>query len=97
MSPVTRPRDENPIMSTTDQTGADTVRLAFTGVGSRGQSLLSRCIDMSDVVVPAVCDVQERHLDRTTEMLEDAGRDAPATYSDHEQMLAAEEIGRAHV
>ncbi len=77
-------------MSTSD--ADETVRLGFTGVGKRGQSLLARCAEMDDVSIEAICDVQERHLDNVEESLVADGRPAPTRYQDHERMLAGEAL-----
>ena len=81
-------RDGRHLMASSE----NVVRLGFTGVGSRGQQLMRRCVEMDDVVIPAVCDLQKRHLDTVTELIEESGGDAPATYEDHAMMLEREEL-----
>lgn len=74
-------------------TGADEpVRLGFTGVGKRGEDLLTACTKMDDVEVPAICDLQEWRLEETTETATDAGWPAPSRYEDHVTMLEAEDL-----
>lgn len=63
------------------------VRLAFTGVGARGEALLELCAEMDDVAIPAICDAQEHRLDAAARALADRGRPAPDRYDDHEEML----------
>jgi predicted dehydrogenase len=71
---------------------SDAVRLAFTGVGGRGATLLSLCLDMADVAVPAVADVQERHRERARADVLQSGRPEPATYESHERMVRREDV-----
>lgn len=79
-------------MSATADSRSDTVRLGFTGLGHRGESLVKRVLSMDDVAVPAVCDVQSDRLTAVTERIEDADRPAPATFHDHDRMVAETEL-----
>lgn len=68
------------------------VSIGFTGVGSRGTSLLERCLTMADVEIPAICDKQEANLDTATAAMVEAGREAPERYDDHEDLVARDDL-----
>lgn len=74
------------------RTDSQTVQLGFTGVGGRGAHLLERCLDMSDVGVPAVCDVQERHRKRARDDVVESGRPEPETYEEHDRMVERDDL-----
>lgn len=72
------------------------VRLAFIGVGLRGRSHVDQAIYRSDVVIPAICDIDPDAIARTQKMLRDAGRPEAAVYSknekDFENLLKRDDI-----
>jgi len=78
-------------MTRTDP-GESPVELGFTGVGSRGESLLRHCLRMDDVTVRASCDVQDERLQVAADRAEEAGEPTPVRYGDHESMLAEEDL-----
>lgn len=53
------------------------VRLGFIGVGLRGQNHLDLALRRSDVEVVAICDVQERMINMSREMIRKASKPAP--------------------
>jgi len=77
---------------TGDTTSDDAIRLGFTGLGARGQSLLELCLAMDDVAVPAICDVRESNLAAASRAVAAAGRPAAGEFERHERMLASVDL-----
>lgn len=70
------------------QRGSDeSVRLGVTGVGSRGGSLLRRCLTMRDVDVVAICDKQAANLDAAEDAFAEADRERPDRFDEHEDLV----------
>ncbi len=65
------------------------VRLGFTGLGSRGGSLLESCLSMSDVEIAAICNRSDERREQILARVADAGRPSPSTFTDHGTMLSA--------
>ena len=77
--------------------GADkTVRIGMIGVGNRGTGLVKILMDVPGVEVPAICDINEEHLQRAQAIVEKAGRKLPEGYSsgpeDYRRMVAREDL-----
>src|SRR5688572_11359529 len=53
------------------------VRLGFIGVGLRGQNHLDLALRRSDVEVIAICDVQQRMIDMSKELIKKSGKPMP--------------------
>lgn len=68
------------------------VRLGFIGVGSRGSTLLRLMAQQPGTLIVAVCDNEPAKLDRAKKIVTDAGRPAPATFSDWKKMLEHREV-----
>src|SRR5882672_8012319 len=58
------------------------VRLGFIGVGFRGQSHLELALSRKDVEVVALCDVQQRMMDMSLELISKAGKPKPQVILD---------------
>lgn len=58
------------------------VRLGFIGVGLRGQSHLDLALRRSDVEVVAICDVQQRMIDMSKELIKSSGKPMPQVILD---------------
>jgi hypothetical protein len=58
------------------------VRLGFIGVGLRGQNHLDLALLRNDVEVVAICDIQQRMIDRSKERIKKAGKPIPAVIMD---------------
>ncbi|MBK9169313.1 MAG: Gfo/Idh/MocA family oxidoreductase [Bryobacterales bacterium] len=56
------------------------LRVGFIGVGNRGTGLLRTTLSLGTIEVPAVCDINEAHLERALGMVEKAGRKRPESY-----------------
>lgn len=63
---------------------ADTnkVRLGFIGVGLRGQSHLELALQRADVDVVAICDIQQRMIDMSKDLIKKSGKKMPAVIMD---------------
>lgn len=57
------------------------VRLAFIGTGLRGQSHLALALSREDTEVVAICDVDERMLQMSGEIVKKSGRPAPKIFT----------------
>lgn len=65
------------------ETAADTkVRLGFIGVGLRGQDHLDLALRRSDVEVVAICDVQQRMIDMSKDLIKKSGKPMPQIIMD---------------
>lgn len=53
------------------------VRVGFIGVGMRGQNHLDLALRRSDVEVVAICDVQQRMIDESKELIKKSGKPLP--------------------
>lgn len=53
------------------------VRLGFIGVGLRGQSHLELALRRNDVEVVAICDIQDRMIERSKDLIKKSGRPMP--------------------
>jgi hypothetical protein len=53
------------------------VRLGFIGVGMRGQNHLDLALRRNDVEVVAICDVQQRMIDMSKELIKKSGKPMP--------------------
>lgn len=74
----------------------DKVNIAFIGVGGRGRSHLRNILNREDVEVTAICDIDPSAIEKTQNMLEKAGVNKAAAFTDSEHayldLLAKEEI-----
>ncbi|MDH7463187.1 Gfo/Idh/MocA family oxidoreductase [Chitinophagaceae bacterium 26-R-25] len=61
--------------------GNGTARIALLGTGLRGQSHLSLLLKRGDVDVVAICDVDERMLSSSKEMISRSGKKMPQIYT----------------
>ncbi|MBT1689547.1 Gfo/Idh/MocA family protein [Dawidia soli] len=58
------------------------VRLGFIGVGLRGQGHLELALHRADVEVVAICDIQQRMIDMSKELITKSGKPMPQIFSD---------------
>lgn len=70
--------------------------IGFIGVGARGTVLLNEVLSHGDVDVPAVCDIDQKNLDRAAAIVEKARGKRPEGYSrgptDHRRLLERGDI-----
>src|SRR5450631_354087 len=57
------------------------VRLAFIGTGLRGQNHLALALTREDTEVVAICDVDERMLQMSGEIVKKSGRPSPKVFT----------------
>lgn len=74
----------------------DTVRFAIVGTGLRGRSILSELLAIDGVQIVAVADIAPEKAARAVKMCTDAGRAAPAVYTngerDYERLVQRDDI-----
>ena len=70
----------------------DTVRIAVVGCGGRGSSHVSAWSAMPNVEIVALCDVDESHIAAKLKMLDEKGKNKPATYVDYRKLLEDKSI-----
>src|SRR5688572_9198167 len=56
------------------------IRMGFIGVGARGTALLRRILLHDEVQIPAVCDIDPKHLARALDLVENARGKRPEGY-----------------
>ena len=62
--------------------GADKpVRIGLVGVGQRGTGLVKTLLDVPGVEIPAICDINEEHLQSAQAIVEKSGRKRPEGYA----------------
>lgn len=61
------------------------VRLGFIGVGLRGQGHLELALHRPDVEVVAICDIQQRMIDMSKELIAKSGKPMPQIFFDGPQ------------
>ena len=61
------------------------VRVGFIGVGMRGQNHLELALRRNDVEVVAICDVQQRMIDESKELIKKSGKPLPQVIMDGPQ------------
>lgn len=62
------------------QSAKTKVRLAIIGVGLRGQNHLELALKRSDTEVVAICDINERMLTDSLNMIKKSGKAAPKVF-----------------
>ena len=72
------------------------VRIGLVGVGNRGTGLVKILLDVPGVEIPAICDINEGHLQNAQAMVEKAGHKRPEGYSggpeDYRRLVAREDL-----
>jgi predicted dehydrogenase len=72
------------------------VRIGFIGTGLRGRNHVRAALYRSDVVIPAICDVDPDAVARTQKMIREAGRPEAAVYGksekDYENFLKRDDL-----
>jgi predicted dehydrogenase len=63
----------------------DSVRLGFIGTGLRGQWLLDLASKREDVTISAICDIDQKMIDRTLKIIKRNNKEEPAIYSNGEE------------
>ena len=72
------------------------LKIGFIGVGSRGTGLLRLVLSFEGVEIPALCDIDRRHLERGRDIVEKARGKRPDPYGkdafDYRRFLAREDL-----
>ncbi len=72
------------------------VRIGLVGVGNRGTGLLKIFSDIPGVEIPAICDINEEHLQNAQALVEKAWHRRPEGYSsgpeDYRRLVAREDL-----
>jgi predicted dehydrogenase len=72
------------------------VKIGLVGVGNRGTGLVKILLDVPGVEIPAICDINEEHLQNAQAIVEKAGRKRPEGYSsgpeDYRRLAAREDL-----
>ena len=63
----------------------DKVRIGFIGTGLRGQWLLGLASKRDDVLIPAICDIDNQMIERTLKILERNGKNIPDIYNEGDE------------
>src|SRR4051794_35852818 len=85
-----------PFVRGQDATPAKKISMGFIGVGARGTVLLEEVLRHADVDVPAVCDIDEKNLNRALDLVEKSCGRRPEGYAkgpdDYKRLLARADI-----
>ena len=85
-----------PLALAQGETAPRPVRVAFIGVGGRGTGLLKVLLQVPGTMVPAICDINEAHLNRAIQIVEKVHGNTPAGYSrdeyDYRRMLERDDF-----
>ena len=72
------------------------VRIGLVGVGNRGTGLVKILLDVPGVEIPAICDINEAHLENAQALVEKAGRARPEGYArgpeDYLRLIARKDL-----
>jgi len=58
----------------------DTVHIGFVGMGGRGNSAIRRYFHMDNIVIAAICDLEQDRVEKTNAMIQEAGFPAAREY-----------------
>lgn len=70
----------------------ENIQIGFVGLGQRGHSLLKQIILPQGEKVVAICDIYEDRLERSANIVTDAGQERPALYQDYREMIRDEKV-----
>ena len=63
----------------------DIINIGFIGTGLRGQWLLDLASKRDDVLIPAICDIDDKMIDRTLKILKRNNKDVPSIYKNGDE------------
>lgn len=79
-----------------DSTNSDKLRLGLIGVGLRGTNHLNNALLRDDVLITAICDIDERRNKIALDLIEKAGMSKPKVFNkdelDYRNLLELEEV-----
>lgn len=70
----------------------DRINMGFIGVGGMGMSRLRGFLQQADVNPVAICDLDQKHVDRAMAHVKQERNATPETYSDYRKLLARKDI-----
>ena len=68
------------------------VRIGLIGIGNRGAGTLSMLLEMDDVEITAVCDMYEDRVAEGIRLVVDAGKPAPAGFTNYKQAVCRDDV-----
>ena len=72
------------------------VRMGLVGVGNRGTGLVKILLEVPGVEIPAICDINEEHLQNAQAIVEKTGRKRPEGYAsgaeDYRRLVVREDL-----
>lgn len=71
---------------------SDRIRVGFIGLGGQGTGRLNQFLKQPDVEAVAVCDLDTRHMDRASGLVEKAQGRKPDSIHDYRKLLARKDI-----
>ncbi|MCX6622828.1 MAG: Gfo/Idh/MocA family oxidoreductase, partial [Acidobacteria bacterium] len=71
---------------------SDRIRVGFIGLGGQGTGRLNGFMAHPDVEAVAVCDLDQKHLDRAVELVEKKQNHKPEAYGDFRRVLDRKDI-----
>jgi predicted dehydrogenase len=74
-----------PKIKDTQKTKKEVVHLGFIGTGLRGQWLLDLASKRDDVLIPAICDIDDDMIDRTLRILKRNNKEVPEIYKNGDE------------
>ena len=74
-----------PKIKAIQETEKEVVHLGFIGTGLRGQWLLDLASKRDDVLIPAICDIDDLMIDKTLRILKRNNKDAPEIYKNGDE------------
>ena len=74
-----------PKIKAIQETEKEVVHLGFIGTGLRGQWLLGLASKRDDVLIPAICDIDDLMIDKTLRILKRNNKDAPEIYKNGDE------------
>ncbi len=70
----------------------ETIKIGYIGLGGRGTWLLKDVVLAQGEQVVAVCDLYEDRVKEGARLVEEAGQQAPAVYTDYKELLLNKEV-----
>jgi predicted dehydrogenase len=71
---------------------SDRIRTGFIGLNGMGTGRLNGFMKHADVIAAAVCDLDQRHLDRAVAIVEKAQGQKPAAFRDYRRLLEMKDL-----
>jgi predicted dehydrogenase len=72
------------------------VKIGMVGVGNRGTGIVKILLEVPGVDIPAICDINEEHLEKAQTIVEKTGRKRPEGYSsgpeDYRRLVGREDL-----